>query len=706
MLAPRSFLLSIALVAGCARPSGPPDGGDDPGLALARLEARREGGSAELARLATEANPAAIEGLGRIGDAVALTRLDALLASPDAATRAAAMRALDVAGALGSEVARFEDAVWQRWPAAGADERLAIVLAMRRLGSGAASARLAAALRPEEAPAVREAAAIVLGILGRRGLPLDEAARAGLVAMAGEGDPRRVYAAVYGLAHAPAAKPDAEVAAPVREAAIDPGAAALVRAAAAAEPEVRALALKGLARHRPPQALAALRAGLGDADPWVRVAAVRGLGELAEPAATAALWDWLRAELEQKDMFDGTGSGHPVLEAMSIVTAGKDVLPGAAEAHARAEARLAAARPEARRVQARLACGLAALAARAGEWRPPLRCAEAVGAAADLERLAFEAGLLGQGFGGPARAARLTALAASDDPRVRAATLAAAGRQWDALELGGLIAAGLRDSSPAVVGTAAEAVQGRFAGDAPRPEAPAIVDALVERAAGERDGELFAGLAGALAEVGGARGLPVCRAALTDVNASVRAAARACVKAIAGEDPGVNGPGREVPLPLHDPSPVLGRELLWRLHTERGRVDVALAPAAAPWHVAAIVALTQRGFYDGLTFHRVVPGYVVQGGDPGGTGWGGPGFTLPSEPGAAPFARGAVGIADAGKDTGGSQFFIMHARAPHLDGRYTHVGEVRDGLPAALALVVGDRILKAEVVIAPASPGR
>ncbi|WAS90476.1 peptidylprolyl isomerase [Nannocystis punicea] len=694
----RVLAASLSLLVACARPSTPPGGEDEPNLTIARLEARREAGSAELARLAAEpgTSATAIRGLGRIGDAAALARLGELLASPDEATRVAAMRALDVAGALGSEVAGFEAAVWQRWPQASPRERLAIVEATRRVGGAEASVRLAAALQPGEAPEVREAAAIVLGILGRRELPLADAARDGLVAMAAESAPERVYAAVYGLAHAHAAGHDA-------------GEAALLRATAATDPDVRAAALKGLARRKPPEALAAMRAGLGDPEPWVRVAAVRGLGELADPAATAALWDWLRAEIDRKDMVDGAGSIHPVLEGMSVLTGRKDVLPGAAEAHARAEARLAAAEPAARRVWARLCCGLAALAARSGEWRPPLRCAEAAGAAAEIGRLTFETGLIGQGFGGPAeaRGARLTALMGSDDARVRAAALAAAVRLWDEVDVGDAIAAGLRDSSPAVAGTAAEAVQGRFGEAATRPEpAPAIVDALLERATGERDAELFAGLAGALAAVGGARGLELCRAALGDANASVRAAARACVKTASGEDPGGTAAAAPPPTPPHDPKAVLGQALLWRLHTERGRVDVALEPAVAPWHVAAIVALTQRGFYDGLTFHRVVPGYVVQGGDPSGTGWGGPGFTLPSEPGDAPFARGAVGIADAGKDTGGSQFFIMHARAPHLDGRYTRIGEVRDGLPAALALVVGDRILRAEVVIAPASPGR
>ncbi|MCY1061792.1 peptidylprolyl isomerase [Nannocystis sp. SCPEA4] len=687
-----------ALLLACARPpASPPAGGEDEALAVARAEARREAGSAELVTYSrggtSAASLAAIRGLGRTGDARSLARLGELLAAPEEALRVAAMEALALAGALGSEVSAYEATLWQGWPQASSRERLAIVKATWRVGAATAVARLAAALAASETAEVRAAAAIGLGLLGRRELALDEAARDELVAMVASGEQHLVYAAVYGLAHA-------------HQAGHDAGEAALQEAVTAIDPDARALALKGLARRRGAGALAAMRAGLDDPEPWVRVAAVRGLGELGDAAATATLWDWLRVELE-RDIVDGTGSGHPVLEAMSILTAGKTGPPGAAEALARAEARVAAAKPASQRVQARMACGLAALAGRTAEWRPPLRCAEALGPAAEIERLTFETGLIGQGYGGSAeaRAARLATLVGHADARVRAAALAAAAKLWEVAPIEGLIEAGLRDSSPAVAGTAAEAVQGRFAGDAPRPApGPGLVDALVQRAAGERDGELFAGLAGALAEVGGARGLQVCRDALGDANATVRAAARACVKTGGGDDPGVTGPSAPPPLPPHEPRPVQG-QLLWLLHTERGRVDIALEPAAAPWHVAAIVALTRAGFYDGLGFHRVVPGYVVQGGDPGGTGWGGPGFTLPSEPGEAPFASGAVGIADAGKDTGGSQFFIMHAPAPHLDGRYTRIGEVRDGLPAALALVVGDRIHKAEIVIAPQRPG-
>ena len=135
------------------------------------------------------------------------------------------------------------------------------------------------------------------------------------------------------------------------------------------------------------------------------------------------------------------------------------------------------------------------------------------------------------------------------------------------------------------------------------------------------------------------------------------------------------------------------------LDTTQGRVTIALDPDRAPWHVASLVALTRQGFYDGVSWHRVVPGFVVQGGDPTGSGWGGPGYTLPSEPSGFPYAHGTVGIADAGKDTGGSQFFVMHGLAPHLDARYTVVGLVSDGQAAADALMVGDTITRATVVV-------
>jgi cyclophilin family peptidyl-prolyl cis-trans isomerase len=229
------------------------------------------------------------------------------------------------------------------------------------------------------------------------------------------------------------------------------------------------------------------------------------------------------------------------------------------------------------------------------------------------------------------------------------------------------------------------------------------------RAAIDHEPELYATLVATLAATRLPAGITVCEPGLRHPNHSVREAARACIKELRGADPGPQAPGGPQPRPPVDPGRLAGQRVLWTLTTDHGDLKIDLDPEAAPWAVAMIVALTERGFYDGLTFHRDVPGFVMQGGDPEGTGWGGPGFTLPSEPSDHRFDRGAVGIADAGKDTGGSQFFFMHDRAPHLEGRYTWVGELQAQHHALLPLLtVGDRILRATVTIRPprAAPDR
>ena len=104
--------------------------------------------------------------------------------------------------------------------------------------------------------------------------------------------------------------------------------------------------------------------------------------------------------------------------------------------------------------------------------------------------------------------------------------------------------------------------------------------------------------------------------------------------------------------------------------------------------------LAREGFFDGLSFHRVVPNYVVQGGDPRHDSEGGPGYTLRDELNELPYLRGTVGMALDWRDTGGSQFFITHSPQPHLDGRYTAFGRVVAGMEVVDALRPGDRILR------------
>jgi cyclophilin family peptidyl-prolyl cis-trans isomerase len=121
---------------------------------------------------------------------------------------------------------------------------------------------------------------------------------------------------------------------------------------------------------------------------------------------------------------------------------------------------------------------------------------------------------------------------------------------------------------------------------------------------------------------------------------------------------------------------------------------VRLACPQAPLTCLNFLNLAAQGFYDGTAFHRVVPDFVVQGGDPRGDGTGGPGYVIRDEINRLRYDRGTVGMALAGADTGGSQFFIALSPQPHLDGGYTAFGEVTGGAEVLDRLRLGDRIEK------------
>ncbi|RPJ19974.1 MAG: peptidylprolyl isomerase [Planctomycetaceae bacterium] len=128
------------------------------------------------------------------------------------------------------------------------------------------------------------------------------------------------------------------------------------------------------------------------------------------------------------------------------------------------------------------------------------------------------------------------------------------------------------------------------------------------------------------------------------------------------------------------------------MQTSQGQVMLLLYTQAAPYTVSSIVTLARKGFFRGLPFHRVVPNFVVQGGDPRGDGWGGPGYSIRSEFSPLRYGRGTIGMASAGKDTEGSQFFVTHSPQPHLDGRYTIIGEVGEGMDIVDRLQADDTI--------------
>lgn len=136
----------------------------------------------------------------------------------------------------------------------------------------------------------------------------------------------------------------------------------------------------------------------------------------------------------------------------------------------------------------------------------------------------------------------------------------------------------------------------------------------------------------------------------------------------------------------------MNKKITATLHTDKGAITMELFPAEAPITVDSFVTLARKGYFNNLTFHRVVPNFVIQGGDPRGDGEGGPGYQIRCEVNTRPYIRGAVGMALSGKDTGGSQFFITHSPQPHLDGGYTVFGQVTKGMEVVDRIARGDTI--------------
>ena len=139
------------------------------------------------------------------------------------------------------------------------------------------------------------------------------------------------------------------------------------------------------------------------------------------------------------------------------------------------------------------------------------------------------------------------------------------------------------------------------------------------------------------------------------------------------------------------------------LKTGKGDIEATLFSSKAPVTVANFLNLAQRGYYEGITFHRVIPDFMVQGGDPSGTGGGGPGYNFEDEvkTGLKHDKPGIFSMANRGPGTNGSQFFITHVPTPWLDGKHTIFGEVTKGQDVVNAIKAGDKIVKIEVLDSP-----
>ena len=132
------------------------------------------------------------------------------------------------------------------------------------------------------------------------------------------------------------------------------------------------------------------------------------------------------------------------------------------------------------------------------------------------------------------------------------------------------------------------------------------------------------------------------------------------------------------------------------METNKGTIEIELFAKDAPKTVNNFVFLAQEGFYDDVAFHRVISNFVIQGGDPTGTGGGGPGYRFEDETVGNPNKHGTgfLSMANAGPNTNGSQFFITHSPQPHLDGKHTVFGKVTSGMDVVNAIRQGDRMVK------------
>jgi cyclophilin family peptidyl-prolyl cis-trans isomerase len=238
----------------------------------------------------------------------------------------------------------------------------------------------------------------------------------------------------------------------------------------------------------------------------------------------------------------------------------------------------------------------------------------------------------------------------------------------------------LKSGDPVVRGAAASAIAELKPAEGPAALTEAYQKSLDDQVYGARGAILTA-----LKAYGAAAARPLLTEALSDKDWALRVRAAALLTEL---DPSSDARVRIRPAPTgHAPewyatagltAPPVSTHVF--VETDRGTIQIELAVLDAPLTVANFITLARQGFFDGLPIHRVVPDFVIQGGDPRGDSEGSAGFTIRDEINQRPYLRGTVGMALDWADTGGSQFFITHSPQPHLDGRYTVFGRVIDGM--------------------------
>jgi cyclophilin family peptidyl-prolyl cis-trans isomerase/HEAT repeat protein len=643
---------------------------------LMEAEDRRALDLGALREAAGDAHPevrrrAALAG-GRIGDRAAMPTLVHLLADGDTAVAANAAFGLGLlADTLAVEplVAMLSGDAVRAAPTVAGEA----ATALSRMDHPAAHAALVSLLRDSGATGDAARLAIAPALLSFWRLPAGTDLT-GPRRWADHADPDLRFAAAHalfrrptpealGLALTMAGDEDARVrllalrglAASVAESRRDAAWRVVAERASDPDPMVRIGALRAAATYAGSTSAALIARALDD-EPPVALAAIEALGAMGTPAADHAT----TLAAIARDMEGPVQLRGAAVEALASVAPG-DAAPVVAELAGSAEWRLRAA----------AARSAVRLAASPHEVRGLVRDQDARVAAAAYGALAAR-GTPAPAWEGVRALVRETLLSAEDVP---------------------LRAAALRALAP--VATA--------------PDLPLVLDAY---GAALRDPEPDAAIAalevlGALRErnvpVGRAFGLRFGR----PEDARIHRAAAAALPDLAARwgPPGEVETGR-TPEEYREltrrwiAAPLARGPYSARVHTEAGTFDLALSPDA-PLTVASFVSLAERGYFEGQEWPRVVPAFVIQGGDPRGDTSGGPGYAIRDELNRLRYDRGALGMALSGPDTGGSQFFVTHTPQPHLDGIHTVFGRVTSGMEAVDRTLAGHRISRIEIVSRP-----
>ncbi|MCC6349316.1 MAG: HEAT repeat domain-containing protein [Candidatus Eisenbacteria bacterium] len=625
---------------GAARADAPESAHADPSpmRAIAIAEDRRDWSGGDLRRLLADSSAVvrarAALAVGRLQDSAAAPALLPLLADPSAPVRREAVFALGQIGWKGARVP-LERSLGDADAGVGA----LAVEALGKLGDMAATPAVVRALDASDG-ARRAHAAVALWRLA------DTSAARPLLRHLRDRDAAMRWRVVYALEKLPL---------PVL---IAPSVEPLLGDRDAL---VRAHAARTLGRLKARRAEGPLLAALADSVPAVRVNALRALQQIADSADAAQL-PAIAGRLSDAD---------PHVRVTAATVLADSFAWGAARREAAGAARLALRRGLADPDPATRGASARALIARTGS----------AGLQAALPLLA--------------------------DPVVYARTPVLEGLRLtgDAALAAPVLAGSIALGRPLLERMTAAEIAGQLGG---RTHAGALDPLLDVLRAGVDDPQMLfaAACAGALGDWGDSASVGLLARAYAgrgrDADADARIAIRDALRQLAGRAfaDSVEAAGRAAE-PAREYA--AGFELAPRergavIHTDAGDIEWAFDAELAPQTVRNFVTLARRGYFDGTAFHRVVPDFVIQDGDPTGTGAGGPGWTIRCEYNPLRYETGRVGMALAGKDTGGSQWFITLSPQPHLDGRYTIFARVVRGLEVVQRVTQGAKITRVEIL--------